>query len=103
LIGDLVGPSAARGERAPAPRLSRRTCAVYALGDLVQRKRWALPAFALFGVLRIPSFLEPHWYTDEGGAAAAAKSLLISRYRVVHREQVDTVWLRDDDDVAVSP
>jgi hypothetical protein len=31
------------------------------------------------------------------------KPLLISRYRVVHREQVDTVWLRDDDDVAVSP
>ncbi len=38
-----------------------------------------MPAFALFAVLRIPSFLEPHWYTDEGGAAAAAKALLNGR------------------------
>lgn len=38
-----------------------------------------MPAFAVFGLLRVPSFLEPHWYTDEGGAAAAAKALLNGR------------------------
>lgn len=46
---------------------------------LTQRQRWLLPAFALFTVLRVPSFIEPHWYTDEGGAAAAAKALLNGR------------------------
>ncbi len=42
-------------------------------------RRWALPAFGLFAMLRIPSFLEPHWYTDEGGYATAARSLLNGR------------------------
>jgi hypothetical protein len=46
---------------------------------LTARHRWLLPPFALFALLRVPSFLEPHWYTDEGGAAAAAKALLNGR------------------------
>jgi Dolichyl-phosphate-mannose-protein mannosyltransferase len=62
-----------------SPRQSRRSTAFRALTSGTQRNRWALPAFALLGLLRIPSFLEPHWYTDEGGAAAAAKALLSGR------------------------
>ncbi len=45
----------------------------------VHTRRWALPALALFALLRVPSFLEPHWYTDEGGYAAASRSLLQGR------------------------
>lgn len=30
----------------------------------------------LYAVLRIPSFLEPHWYTDEAGYATTARALL---------------------------
>jgi hypothetical protein len=41
--------------------------------------RWTFPALALFAILRVPSFLEPHWYTDEGGYATAARSLLSGR------------------------
>ncbi len=60
-------------------RTSRRAAAFRTLRDLRQRTRWTEPAFAVYGLLRIPSFLEPHWYTDEGGAAAAAKALLQGR------------------------
>jgi Dolichyl-phosphate-mannose-protein mannosyltransferase len=76
---DPVGPTAARGQGTRSPRPSRRALAVRALGGLAQRSRWAVPAFAVFGLLRVPSFIEPHWYTDEGGAAAAAKALLKGR------------------------
>jgi Dolichyl-phosphate-mannose-protein mannosyltransferase len=68
-------PSRANGEPGP----SRRVAAFRAFRSLRQRTRWAEPAFALYGLLRIPSFLEPHWYTDEGGAAATAKALLNGR------------------------
>jgi len=37
---------------------------------------WLLPGFGTFAVLRIPSFLEPHWYTDEAGYVSVATSLL---------------------------
>ena len=37
---------------------------------------WALPALALFAALRLPSFWEPHWYTDEAGYVSTAQSLL---------------------------
>ena len=32
--------------------------------------------FLLYSVLRVPSFLEPHWYTDEAGYATTARALL---------------------------
>jgi hypothetical protein len=51
--------------RPPRPRLSRL--------------RGALPLaapFLLFGLLRVPSFLEPHWYTDEAGYVATARAML---------------------------
>lgn len=35
-----------------------------------------LPAVLLFTVLRVPSFLEPAWYTDEAGYATTARGLL---------------------------
>ena len=53
----------------------RRSRAVGTVGSLARRGRWAAPALALFALLRVPSFLEPNWYTDEGGAAAARELL----------------------------
>lgn len=35
--------------------------------------------FALYALLRVPSFLEPHWYTDEAGYASTASQLLRGR------------------------
>jgi 4-amino-4-deoxy-L-arabinose transferase-like glycosyltransferase len=35
-----------------------------------------LPGFALFTLLRLPSFMEPHWYSDEASYTAVATSLL---------------------------
>ena len=32
--------------------------------------------FALFALLRVPSFLEPHWYTDEAGYVTTARAVL---------------------------
>ena len=38
---------------------------------------WLLaPGAALFALLRIPSFFEPHWYSDEASYVGVAKSLL---------------------------
>ncbi|MBV8529532.1 MAG: glycosyltransferase, partial [Candidatus Dormibacteraeota bacterium] len=35
-----------------------------------------LPAFAAFVITRLPSFWEPHWYTDEAGYVTTAQTLL---------------------------
>ena len=35
-----------------------------------------LPAFAVFALTRLPSFWEPHWYTDEAGYVTTAQTLL---------------------------
>ena len=40
---------------------------------------WGAPALALFALLRIPSFFEPHWYTDEASYVNVARSLLRGR------------------------
>ena len=37
---------------------------------------WWLPGAFAFVVLRLPSLLEPHWYTDEAGYAVAGRELL---------------------------
>ena len=37
---------------------------------------WLIGPLALYSVLRIPSFLEPHWYTDEAGYVTTARALL---------------------------
>lgn len=34
------------------------------------------PAFALYGLLRLPSFMEPHWYTDEASYVGVGRALL---------------------------
>ena len=39
-------------------------------------RRTLAAALALFCLGRLPSFFEPHWYTDEGGYTATAKGLL---------------------------
>ncbi|HWF57414.1 MAG TPA: glycosyltransferase family 39 protein [Candidatus Dormibacteraeota bacterium] len=64
---------------AAAGRPSRHVATFRLLRSFRQRTRWTEPAFVVYGLLRVPSFLEPHWYTDEGGAAAAAKALLQGR------------------------
>jgi len=38
--------------------------------------RWLWPALGLFVLCRIPSFYEPHWYTDEAGYATVARMVL---------------------------
>ena len=38
-----------------------------------------LSALLLYTVLRLPSFAEPHWYTDEAGYVSVASSLLRGR------------------------
>ncbi|HLH71406.1 MAG TPA: hypothetical protein VKY90_20890 [Candidatus Dormibacteraeota bacterium] len=38
--------------------------------------RWLWPALGLFVVCRLPSFYEPHWYTDEAGYATVARMVL---------------------------
>ncbi|MBO0703635.1 MAG: glycosyltransferase family 39 protein, partial [Candidatus Dormibacteraeota bacterium] len=35
-----------------------------------------LPGALLLAVLRVPSFFEPHWYTDEAGYATTARAML---------------------------
>jgi len=40
---------------------------------------WWLPAAVAFTVLRLPSLLQPHWYTDEAGYASAGREMLHGR------------------------
>ena len=42
----------------------------------LRRRVWLIGPLALYGLLRIPSFLEPHWYTDEAGYVTTARALL---------------------------
>jgi 4-amino-4-deoxy-L-arabinose transferase-like glycosyltransferase len=37
---------------------------------------WLAPAFVIYSLCRIPSFFEPHWYTDEAGYASTARAVL---------------------------
>lgn len=60
---------AARGWRAESPA---------GTGTAAGTRYWwtLLPGVLLFTVLRVPSFLEPAWYTDEAGYATTARALL---------------------------
>ena len=40
---------------------------------------WWLPGALAFGLLRLPSFLEPHWYTDEAGYLTTGREMLSGR------------------------
>jgi 4-amino-4-deoxy-L-arabinose transferase-like glycosyltransferase len=40
---------------------------------------WTAPSFLVFTVLRLPSFFEPHWYTDEASYVGVARALLRGR------------------------
>ena len=55
-------------------------------GSEVTQRRWLLAALALFLLLRLPSWFEPHWYTDEAGYANTAH--LAAHGRVLYL----TVW-----------
>jgi hypothetical protein len=37
---------------------------------------WWLPGALAYALLRLPSFLEPHWYTDEAGYATTGREML---------------------------
>ncbi|HXA28997.1 MAG TPA: glycosyltransferase family 39 protein [Candidatus Angelobacter sp.] len=37
---------------------------------------WWLPGALAFALLRVPSFLEPHWYTDEAGYLTTGREML---------------------------
>ncbi len=52
--------------RAPELRWPARGSAVW----------WTAPSFLVFTLLRLPSFFEPHWYTDEASYVGVARSLL---------------------------
>lgn len=49
--------------------------AVPSRGTLPERLWW-LPAALVFTLLRLPSLLQPHWYTDEAGYATAGREML---------------------------
>jgi Dolichyl-phosphate-mannose-protein mannosyltransferase len=40
------------------------------------RRPWWLPGALVFALLRLPSLLEPHWYTDEAGYATTGREIL---------------------------
>ncbi|MGA8666385.1 MAG: glycosyltransferase family 39 protein, partial [Candidatus Dormiibacterota bacterium] len=42
-------------------------------------RRAAIPGLATLVVLRLPSLMEPHWYTDEAGYVNVARELLKGR------------------------
>jgi 4-amino-4-deoxy-L-arabinose transferase-like glycosyltransferase len=37
---------------------------------------WLIPGLIVYAICRIPSFFEPHWYTDEAGYATTARAVL---------------------------
>ena len=40
------------------------------------RWAWFAPALVTYAICRLPSFFEPHWYTDEAGYTVTARALL---------------------------
>jgi 4-amino-4-deoxy-L-arabinose transferase-like glycosyltransferase len=42
----------------------------------LRRRIWLIGPLVLYALLRIPSFLEPHWYTDEAGYVTTARAVL---------------------------
>jgi hypothetical protein len=37
---------------------------------------WLIPGLLVYTICRVPSFFEPHWYTDEAGYATTARAVL---------------------------
>jgi dolichyl-phosphate-mannose-protein mannosyltransferase len=42
----------------------------------VRQLAWLAPGLLVYALCRVPSFFEPHWYTDEAGYATTARMLL---------------------------
>ncbi len=59
---------------------------MFGAGSEVNQRRWLLASLVLFLLLRLPSWFEPHWYTDEAGYANTA--YLAAHGRVLYL----TVW-----------
>ncbi|HXZ99780.1 MAG TPA: glycosyltransferase family 39 protein [Candidatus Binatia bacterium] len=66
------------GERIPAPaqRVGPGGPARLRGGLRLRPRLWVVGPLALFALLRVPSLLEPHWYTDEAGYVTSARALL---------------------------
>jgi len=41
-----------------------------------RRWTWLAPGLLVYTICRVPSFFEPHWYTDEAGYATTARAVL---------------------------
>src|SRR3989442_10007558 len=39
-----------------------------------RHRTWLAPGLLVYSICRIPSFFEPHWYTDEAGYATTARA-----------------------------
>jgi hypothetical protein len=63
----------------PAPVASTAAHVATAQRALPLARLWWLPGTFAFMVLRLPSLLEPHWYTDEAGYAVAGREVLSGR------------------------
>ena len=42
-------------------------------------RRTAIPGLVVLAILRLPSLMEPHWYTDEAGYVNVARELLVGK------------------------
>ena len=65
----MAAAAGGRPGEAPGPRRVYR----------IRRGLWLSGPMALFALLRVPAFLEPHWYTDEAGYVTTARALVQGR------------------------
>ena len=76
-MGLSGNPGTARGTaRGYQPSVVAQRPAAFGSGGWFGRRLWLIGPAAFYSVLRLPSFFEPHWYTDEAGYVATARSML---------------------------
>jgi hypothetical protein len=76
-VGLSGNPGTARGTaRGYQPSVVAQRPAAFGSGGWFGRRLWLIGPAAFYSVLRLPSFFEPHWYTDEAGYVATARSML---------------------------
>ncbi|MGD0833127.1 MAG: glycosyltransferase family 39 protein [Candidatus Dormibacteria bacterium] len=76
LSGNPGAAGAAASGRHPSPVSRSDGPATSGVAGGFRRRLWLIGPAALYCVLRLPSFFEPHWYTDEAGYVATARSML---------------------------
>lgn len=71
-------PAADQRKNAPVDRAVPEPSSIDRAGPGSPQRAWlwALPGIVVLVLLRLPSFWEPHWYTDEAGYVTTAQSLL---------------------------